>query len=502
MSSTTIRPPFYPIIYVRGYAMRPADIKATTETPYMGFNLGSTKIRQRWNKSVTRHVFESPLIRLMKEYGYQDVYNDGKTLDGDISSRSIIIHRYYDEADEHFGSGEVPTVPEAAEGLGKLILKVREKLCGQDPELQKQFKVYLVAHSMGGLICRTLLQNDQLDQEEARQLVDKVFTYGTPHNGIDLRGMHVPEFLGIWDMNNFNRSNMADYLDLDSDVRRVDTLDGKFDPKKFFCLVGTNHRDYSAAKYAVGPMSDGLVKIKNATVQGAPRAFTNHSHSGSFGLVNSENGYQNLVRFLFGDRRVMGILEPEELPLPPTVQHAYEAGQKVRASYFFEVTVQPRGALSFTLHQRTTDTQSAIIRTFDELFPDGQQQNQEMPDKSPVLFSTFLDTRKIRSGRTLVFTVDLVVRTTEYEIDGVLFMDKRIPEENLFRDNITIRATETNGSWNIRYLLSDEEWGEKRGKDLKVDEQGLYIPLKSKKGFRAKLRLDISRWNDAADAAK
>jgi hypothetical protein len=353
---------------------------------------------------------------------------------------------------------------------------------------------------MGGLICRTLLQNDNLQQEEARQLVDKVFTYGTPHNGIDMRGMHVPEFLGIWDMNNFNRSRMGEYLDLDADAQRVDTLDGKFDPKKFFCLVGTNHRDYSAAKYAVGPMSDGLVKIKNATVQGAPRAFTHNSHSGSFGLVNSENGYQNLVRFLFGDRRVVGILEPDELPLPPSVQQAYEDGQEVRASYFFEVTVKPRGALSFTLHRRTTDTQSAIIRTFDELFPDQKESTEEQQVRSPVLFSTFLDTGKIRSGRTLVFTVDLAVRTTEYEIDGLLFMDKRIPEENLFRDKITIRATETNGSWNIRYLLSDEEWGEKRGKDVKVDEQGLYIPLESRKGFRAKLRLDISRWNGAPAA--
>jgi hypothetical protein len=496
MSSTTIRPPYYPIIYVRGYAMRPSDITATTETPYMGFNLGSTKVRQRWNKEVVRHVFESPLIRLMKDYGYQDVYEDGKALDGDIPPRSIIIHRYYDQADEHFGSGEVPTIPEAAEGLGELILKVRDRVCGSSSKNRGQFKVYLVAHSMGGLICRTLLQNDDVGRGEARQLVDKVFTYGTPHNGIDMRGFHVPEFLGIWDMNNFNRSNMADYLDLGNDAQRVDTLDGKFDPQKFFCLVGTNHRDYSAAKYAVGPMSDGLVKIKNATIQKAPRAFTYHSHSGSFGLVNSENGYQNLVRFLFGDRRVVGQLEPDELPLPPTVQRAYEEGQEIRASYLFDVKVKPRGSLSYTLHQRSTDTQSAIIRTFDELFPGNGKSDELMSGSAPVLFSTFLDTGKIRSGRTIVFTVDLTVKTTEYEIDGTLFMDKRIPEEHLFRDQITIRATETNGSWNVRYLMSDQEWGEKRGKDLNVDQRGLYIPLESKKGFRAKLRLDISHWND------
>jgi hypothetical protein len=31
--------PFYPIIYVRGYAMTQSEIDATVSTPYMGFNL-------------------------------------------------------------------------------------------------------------------------------------------------------------------------------------------------------------------------------------------------------------------------------------------------------------------------------------------------------------------------------------------------------------------------------------------------------------------------------
>jgi hypothetical protein len=41
-----ITKPFYPIIYVRGYAMKQSEIEDTVATPYMGFNLGSTKIRQ------------------------------------------------------------------------------------------------------------------------------------------------------------------------------------------------------------------------------------------------------------------------------------------------------------------------------------------------------------------------------------------------------------------------------------------------------------------------
>jgi hypothetical protein len=38
--------PYFPIIYVRGYAMTANEIADTVATPYMGFNLGSTKLRR------------------------------------------------------------------------------------------------------------------------------------------------------------------------------------------------------------------------------------------------------------------------------------------------------------------------------------------------------------------------------------------------------------------------------------------------------------------------
>ena len=42
----------HPIIYVRGYAMTQSEIEDTVADPYMGFNLGSAKVRQLWNGSV------------------------------------------------------------------------------------------------------------------------------------------------------------------------------------------------------------------------------------------------------------------------------------------------------------------------------------------------------------------------------------------------------------------------------------------------------------------
>lgn len=484
-----ITPPYYPIIYIRGYAMTQSAIEETVSTPYMGFNIGSTKIRQEWTGEVKRLIFESPLVRLMKDYNYLDNYSDGIESEGEIPAKSVIIHRYYEQADRDIGTGEgAPSIEEAAEKLNDLILQVKEQVCGDDDEARKAFKVYLVAHSMGGLIARCLLQNDKIGTAEAKKLVDKVFTYGTPHNGIEMRGANVPRFLGVWDIRNFNRKRMADYLELPSHDN-VNTLNGKFPESRFFCLVGTNHKDYNMSRIAVGPMSDGLVKIENAYVQAAPRVYTYHSHSGHYGMVNSEEGYQNLTRFLFGNMMVKGSMHVEHLPLPPSVLKAKEEGKKIRASYFFESTVMPRSS-RFKLSERRTETNSAVFRKFDEMFPDGEEKA-----RMPVLFSVFLDTNKIAVGHTMVFTIDLAIKTTDYRIDGNIFTRQRIPEENIFRDKVTIRATQADpgdlSSWNIRYNLTDEAWGENRGSDAEIKDGKVYVPLKSRKGFRGKLFLQL-----------
>src|SRR6185295_301077 len=97
---------FHPIIYVRGYAMTQNEIEDTVADPYMGFNIGSCKVRQVWDGTVRKYFFESPLVRLMKEFDYDDVYEQGIDAVGDVRSlaadstpigyRSIIIYRYYE----------------------------------------------------------------------------------------------------------------------------------------------------------------------------------------------------------------------------------------------------------------------------------------------------------------------------------------------------------------------------------------------------------------------
>ena len=189
-----IKAPYYPIIYLRGYAGSRGEIEETVSTPYMGFNLGSTRIRQRHTGEMRPHIFESPVIRLMKDHKYVDAYHSGLILPkGPVPSRSIWIFRYYDIADEGFGDGQRKEIEFHARKLGKFLRHVRKAVL-DNKEGSECFRAYLVAHSMGGLICRCYLQNPDipdLDGEKSedwkKKGVDKVFTYGTPHGGIEFR---------------------------------------------------------------------------------------------------------------------------------------------------------------------------------------------------------------------------------------------------------------------------------------------------------------------------
>src|SRR5690606_9944140 len=126
---------------------------------------------------------------------------------------------------------------------------------------------------------------------------------------------------------------MAKYMAL-NDAKDVSVVKN-FPPERVFNLVGTNPMDYRVlgglSSWAAGEASDGLVRIENAVTHGpgpggkdisSPRAFVNRSHSGHYGIVNSEEGFQNLSRFLFGAVRVDGILELDEISLPPEVETA------------------------------------------------------------------------------------------------------------------------------------------------------------------------------------
>ena len=125
------------------------------------------------------------------------------------------------------GLGKTPPIEVFSAKLGELILRVRDLVCGNPDNgvTPDAFRCYLVAHSMGGLVCRGLFKIPKNDKKNARQYVDKFFTYATPHNGIDIAGVNVPSWLSVADMNNFDRKKMARYLDLEEAYNKTDKVD-------------------------------------------------------------------------------------------------------------------------------------------------------------------------------------------------------------------------------------------------------------------------------------
>jgi hypothetical protein len=60
---------YLPIIYVRGYAGSRGAVESTVDRPYYGFNLGSTQVRIGPDGDPGFFIFESPLVRLLKDHG-------------------------------------------------------------------------------------------------------------------------------------------------------------------------------------------------------------------------------------------------------------------------------------------------------------------------------------------------------------------------------------------------------------------------------------------------
>jgi hypothetical protein len=536
-----LEPPKYPIIYVRGYAFSEGEVEDTVSDPYMGFNLGSTKIRTIWTGATERYYFESPLVRLMKDFGYRDVYSAGLDYatidtmppDEKMPSKSIVIYRYYDRVSKVFGEGKQVDMEEFGKGLSELIAKVRDRVCNNDQAKLDKFKVYLVGHSMGGLVIRTFLQNDKIGDKKMKKLVDKCFTYATPHNGIDLALVgNVPSFLGFNSLNNFNRKRMRTYLGLSPNARKqadVSMLDGKFEAEKFFCLIGTNYRDYLVAhglsSTIAGEFSDGLVRMNNAVVFDAekknplkrnlgPRAYVHRSHSGYFGIVNSEEGFQNLTRFLFGNVRVDGALHIEAITLPDELEKICQNKsdtREIRASYHFECIARVRG-VHWDLSRRVAQENSAIFRTFAELFPKAKVDKDEKAiarpyHDDPELFTAYLFTgdeyKADKTSKGLGFTVDLGVLVPDYSIDGVLFRKDRFPGGYIFRDKVnleTVPDPKGGGKWTLNYGF-DSKTPNHAGTPADptyADDAAIFsIPIEQKAnpGIKAKLVLTARWWN-------
>lgn len=525
-----MKAPFYPVIYVRGYAMTASERDETTADPFCGFNSGSTVYRASIGRDdpPKKFVFESPLLRLMRDFDYEEVYENGSDIvDPDwhprgtnvgISSRSVVIYRYYESGSKLLGSGKPKEIEEYSRGLSDLIVRVRELVLAQEGGDPKDFKCYLVAHSMGGLVVRGFLQNPALGDADARKSVAKFFTYATPHNGIEMGGFNVPSWMGLNEMDTFNRERMAKLLGMQDVLKkygRVDFMPASAMPiDNVFCMVGTNRADYDVAaglsSAFVGHGSDGLVKIENASLwalddnnevtQPAAMGFTYRSHSGYFGIVNSEEAYQNLTRFLFGDVRVDIWLRVDSVRLPPKLQD-----DKVDALYQFELRAGPRGK-RWQLTRRLAEEDSPACRTHAQL--------TDPANTAPrlIYLSTVFLANRSRVNQddpSLAYSMDLGVRVPDYEVKGRFWAGGHFEGAYLFRDGLVVKMVPPptpGGAWQVDYGWQSQSVGTAT-KDLAYRELGqgkleLRIPFSNDgaPGITGEVLLTASAWNASAAA--
>lgn len=466
---------FLPIIYVRGYAGRQTYVEDTVNLPYYGFNLGSTQTRTGPEGDPEFSIFESPLVRLMKDFGYTDFFAR-VTPDGDVEmlndeaskyqqtgfpTKGIWIYRYYDETSNWAGSGQRETIESIADGLNSLVDFVLETTGAP--------AVHLVAHSMGGLICRSLIQRNL--RETAPQRIAKLFTYATPHGGIHFRkGLGaisaIRDLTGINEADTFGIRRMREFLATPEATQDTIHRITHFPADRVFSLIGTNHADYTVtmSRATVGPASDGLVMNKHAYVEGSRRAFVYRSHSGPLGIVNSEEGYQNLHRFLFGDTSVR--IRIENLRLASK----YRDDETLRY-LMIENQVLIRGEEVMMTDQREERGSSMTIGA-----RDGEQ--------SPItLFRTYLSRARRPDDDKRYSTFQIRLGILPHHVrERRVISDKHFFGERIFNDSLTvaIRDDDDRGGRLVKAAWTEIDDDMPRSGTRYENAQNIRIPLRSK----------------------
>ncbi len=167
---------------------------------------------------------------------------------------------------------------------------------------------------------------------------------------------------------------------------------------------------------AVGVKSDGLVQIENALVTNANHAYVHRSHSGRYGMVNSVEGYQNLIRFLFGDVKVTADLVDLALPRPDELTWQAETRLAVRG-------------LPVLMHEQVASHHCPILI---------QRRRPEDPADRPVpLVTTYLWTQRARRHVPMRYTLHVRLLSLQ-ERDSVFFWRDHLEQTTDFDDILVV----------------------------------------------------------------
>jgi pimeloyl-ACP methyl ester carboxylesterase len=518
-------PPYYPIVYVRGYAMTSDEREEVFHDGYYGFAATSVEKRQAppppnslpgavvSNRQVA-DIFEGQLIRFMKlgDYRYLDSVNEGLRA-AEHPQRSIWVSRFYDE---DFISGQVRSIEKHAEELADLILRdIPAQLraaTGNPHDPLTGYKVILIAHSMGGLVSRCLLQNILPKQYEKapQEVVHRFVTMGTPHRGIDLG--RVPDFLeqaivqalNPFDSNIFQEKRMRQYLNLEQKAGEEYTYDvhslgqSGFPIDKCLCIIGSDYSSYGVVRNVTGAYSDGLVRQDRAYVVAGPRpapgqvydernqafiANVHRAHSGYRGIVNSYESFENIQRFLFGDVKVDIALGALQVNTPAPAAD-------VQVFYDFEFKLSVRGSNAY-LHQRNQIPCENAIRR------DRKDINPNMPLK---MHTAFLNSRLARPDDPSLHFL-LAFRVVEFRVKNGFFFDRSYPERTIYSESLELRVANANvpevPTTVAYHWLSDADanWTSVPNTGTDTDAQAAYdFELRYSGSLAGKVMLRASAW--------
>lgn len=499
MPELKIVPPFYPIVYVRGYAMTESERDEVFHDAYYGFSATSVEKRDAAPpKYFEVDIFEGQFIRLMKmkQYRYADPINRGLD-DCENPTRSIWISRFYDR---DYINGTIRPITDHATELCDLIRDIRSRLkkigCDFGPNDQ-EFKVILVAHSMGGLVCRTLLQNIMKTKNmEPKAWIHRLVTIASPHGGIELsavptamQGLAAHTF-NPFDSGIFYPEVMRKYLNLNAndDPRSLGT--SGFPVKRCFCIIGSDYHSYSAVKFVTGGFSDGLVKQNNAyVVEGQPDANgrfpeaqvayganVHRAHSGNRGIVNSYESFENLQRFLFGNIKAdisLGDFAINTLP-----------SEDAKFFYDIEFLVSIKGTGVY-LQRREQDPCENAMRFDAGAVP-----------KDVALYTGFLRSSEKTDPDARVSEFALTLRVVEHRVEHHLLWDHEYPGRQIYNETLLIRVGDTDPTKpgdHVAFMWLSDRTGEWTAVD--PNESGIYsIKLRAAQSLSGVIRIAASDW--------
>jgi pimeloyl-ACP methyl ester carboxylesterase len=519
MPKQQIQPPYYPIVYVRGYAMTAGEREQVFHDAYYGFGITSVEKRQAPPpRYFEADIFEGLLIRLMKDHDYIDSTNAGLGRENINPSRSIWVSRFYDP---DFFSDSIRGIVDHAEDLYNLICTDIPKRLKENGVDLNGYKVILVAHSMGGLVCRALIQNLlPKNKMDPKDLIHRFVTMGTPHRGIDLGAIpdiledRVVTSLNPFDASIFKEPRMREYLNLGAtekpkgqgkggkanqtyryDVHSLGAED-LFPIKRCLCIIGSDWSSYGLVRKLTGGFSDGLVKQDRAYLVSGPqpsaaasgengdydeqhRAYwvnVHRAHSGYRGIVNSYESYENIQRFLFGDIIFRITLEDIELRTKRDEEYTY--------FYDFEFLLSIRGTSSY-LHRRQQDPCENAIRV--------KVDGDSKPPKTLNLHTGFMS-KKLRAKDSSHSYFQGRFQVAERRVKPGWLWDRDYPTSVIYNETLEARVGDEGVEY--RWLSDLVDRSEGAWQRAEPSDGGFRIPMREAKSFAAKLVVRAGSWPD------